>query len=158
MVNVLKYVKIVLLVCAFLITNLMTGCDDGKPKNFFTDAEFPEQKIAENVTVTAEFSEYDKDVEKISFMVTNNGDKEFVTGEDFRMQKMEDGEWHNVAVTGKFNLLARAFEPGKTSTYTAELKDHVKLPLPAGQYRIGIGYEKYPQERDVIAYGEFTVK
>lgn len=144
------------LLCVFSLS--LTGCDDSKSKNFFTDAKFPNQKIAESVTVTAEFSEYDKDVEKINFTVINNSDKEFATGEDFRMQKMEDGEWRNIAVTGQFTLLAQAFEPGKTSTYTAKLKDHVKLPLPAGQYRIGIGYTPSPQERDTIAYGEFTVK
>ncbi len=147
------------LICLLCVLSLFfAGCDDEKTKNFFTDAEFPEQKIAENMTVTAEFSEYDKNVEKIRFTVTNNDNEEFATGEEFRIQKMDDGEWRNIAVTGKFNLLAQIFEPGKTSTYTAKLKDHVKFPLPSGQYRIGIGYERYPQERDVIAYGEFTIK
>ena len=143
---------------AVVMTVVMTGCNDGVPKGFFTDAEFPEQRIAQNVVVTAELDEYDRYAEEIRFTVINNGDELLGAGTDFRMQKMEDGKWRNVLVFGSFHALAYGFDPGTTSTYSAVLKDHVKYPLPEGRYRIGIGYSRNPTERDAIMYGEFTVK
>ncbi len=143
---------------AVIMTVIMTGCNNGVPKGFFTDADFPEQRIAQNVVVTAEFAEYDRYAEEIRFTVINNGDELLGAGTHFRMQKMEDGEWRNVSVTGIFYLLAQSFEPGTTSSYCAVLKDHVKYPLPEGRYRIGIGYERHPTERDAIMYGEFTIR
>lgn len=154
----MNQIKTVVLVISIFAAIMMSGCKDQVPKNFFTDVEFPEQKIAENVIVIAEFSEYDRNVEKIKFTVANNGDEIFGTGENFRMQKMEDGKWRDVSVTGEFNLLGYIYEPGKTSSYYATLKDHVKYPLPEGQYRIGVGFTESPTERDTIAYGEFVVK
>ncbi len=146
------------ILAAAIMAVFMTGCNDGVPEGFFTDHEFPEQRIAQNAVVIPEFEEYDRNAEEIRFTVINNGDEFLGAGEEFRMQKMEDGEWRNVLVYGSFNLIGHLFDPGTTSTYHAVLKDHVKYPLPEGRYRIGIGYNRNPTERDAIMYGEFTVK
>lgn len=154
----MKQIKFFALICVFITAAMFSGCSKNKSKPLFTDIILPEQNIAEDVTATAEFPEYDGDVEEIKIFVANNGERNFGTGEMFRMQKMENGEWRDLAVRGTFKAIAQIFEPGINSTYTAKLKDHVKLPLPSGEYRIGVGFEIYPTEDDLIAFAEFTIK
>lgn len=154
----MRQIKFFVLICVFITVAMFSGCSKKKPEALFTDIILPEQNIAEDVIATAEFSEYDGDVEKIKIYVANNSERNFATGEIFRMQKKENGEWRDLVVRGAFTAVAQIFEPGTNSTYTAKLKDHVKLPLPSGDYRIGVGFEIYPTEDDLIAFAEFTIK
>lgn len=142
----------------FVAIATLTGCNNYKSKKFFSDASFSEQKIAENVTITAEFQEYDKNVEEIKLTVANNGDDIFASGEQYRLQKMENDEWRDVAVQGRFTAIAYIYEPSTVCSYIAVLKDHVELPLLPGEYRIGVGFDPYPDDNDLISYAEFTIK
>lgn len=63
-----------------------------------------------------------------------------------------------ICVTGKFTLLSNLCEASDTRDHSVNLKEHVKLPLPSGSYRIGLGFEPYPKEYDRIVYAEFSVK
>lgn len=154
----MKIIRLAASACALLATMMLAGCDDSRSKKFFSDLDYPEQVISEDVTAKTEFPEYDRDVKKIKVIAANNGDMEFVFGEQYTLQKMEDGEWKYIAVQGRFTAIERVFPASKTSDYTVNLEGHVKLPLLPGSYRIGLGFDPYPNEYSRIVYADFTVK
>lgn len=150
--------KLAVPACALLAAVMLSGCNKDRPKKFYSDADFPEQVISEDVTAKTEFSEYDRQVKEIKVIVANNGDTDFYFGEHYSLQKLEDGEWKYIVVGGNFNFTLCGFPASETSDYTVNLDGHVKLPLPSGSYRIGLGFEPYPEEYDRIVYAEFSVK
>ncbi len=154
----MRTIKLAASVCALLAAVMLTGCDNSHSKKFYSDADIPEQVIADNVTVTTEFPEYDGDVERINVTIVNDGDTEFCFGEQYSLQKLEDGEWRYIVVSGAFILLESSCNASETNDHTFDLKDHVKLPLPSGSYRIGVGFSPHPSEFSRIAYAEFSVK
>ncbi len=150
--------KLAVPACALFAAVMLSGCNKYRPKKFYSDAVVPEQVISEDVTAKTEFPEYDRHVKKIKVIATNNGDTDFFFGEQYSLQKLEDGEWKYIVVGGIFPAIGRIFPASETSDHTFSLEDHVKLPLPSGSYRIGVGFEPYPMEFDRIVYAEFTVK
>ena len=153
--KILKFAAI----AGVLAVAMLTGCEKSySPKKLFSEYDYPERTIAEDVVVTTEFSEYDRSVEKIKLTVINNGDEALWSGEQFYLKKLEDGEWRNVAVGGRFPAIGYTYDPSTSLTYTATLKDHVKLPLPKGEYRVGFLFERSSEDCDYVSYGEFTVK
>ncbi len=150
--------KLAVTVCALLAAVMLSGCNKYRPKTFYWDADIPEQVISEDVTAKTEFPEYDRRVKKIKVIATNNGDEDFFFGERYSLQKLEDGEWKYIFVGGIFPAIGRIFPASETSDHTFSLEDHVKLPLPSGSYRIGVGFTASPNEHNRIAYAEFTVK
>ncbi len=154
----MRKIKLAASVCALLAAVMLTGCDNSRPKKFYSDADIPEQVIADDVTASTEFPEYDGDVERINVTIVNDGDTDFSFGKQYSLQKMEDGEWRYIVVSGAFTLLEYSCKASETNDHTFDLKDHVKLPLPSGSYRIGIGFSPHPNEFARIAYAEFSVK
>lgn len=91
--------KLAALSCALLAAVMLTGCDDSRPKEFYSDADYPEQVVAEDVTATTEFPEYDKHVKSINVTIVNDGYTDFDFGERYTLQKLEDGEWRDISAS-----------------------------------------------------------
>ncbi len=153
--------RIMLIICALLTAVTITGC--ASKRQFYSDY-IPDQKVDEDIIVTPEFQEYDKNDESISVLVTNNSDEDFVVGSKFFLQKKEDGVWRNISVTGAFTLLAYSYPASSKDTrYIAVLKDHVLQPLPDGTYRIALSDAPFTEDTNYkngrLAFSsEFTVK
>lgn len=146
------------LIFSLMAALVLTGC--AHKRQLYTDY-IPDQKVLEDMILTTEFSEYDGNTEKIKLLVTNNSDVDFYTGEQFLMQKKENGEWRGIGVGGRFFAIGIML-PSKMSNlyYTAVLKDHVLQPLPAGTYRIGLvdDYNEGYPEGLIVYSNEFTIK
>lgn len=145
--------KLIAALCAVLM--LLAGC---AAKDDFIDVERPQPVIAENVEMSTEFSEYDGEVEKIYATVKNNGNKNFTHGSYYFLQKLDGNEWRYLGVSGRFDLLAKMTEPGNDSVGIFQLKDHVKLPLLPGKYRIGWWSTDENDAPEPTPVAEFTVK
>ena len=77
--------KIAASICVLLAAVMLTGCDKYRPKEFYADVDFPEQVIADDVTVMTEFPEYDEDVESINVTIVNDGDTDFSFGQQYTL-------------------------------------------------------------------------
>lgn len=144
----------------FLVV-LLTGCHldpNYIPPDFFVDYDVPEWETVDSVIVTSQFSEYDRNVEKITLTVINNTGDDIYTDDHFSFQKKQDGEWREVAGRGMFNLQVIIYPTSSSHTHTVTLKDRIKLPLPAGEYRAGIIFSIGTEEKNYVSYAEFTVK
>ena len=139
-------IKFAVVICVVLL--LLTGC---AAKDDFADYEFSEPPAVEGLTAETEFSEYDGDTEEIRVIVTNDCDTIFSFSEFFSLQKKVDGEWKPIKFGGKLNLIGSDMPARSTAPITFVLKDHVKLPLLPGQYRIWVG------DSDRVS-AEFTIK
>lgn len=139
--------------CAAVMTSV--GCKT-TPKDNYVTGDYSQPIIAENITMETEFSEYDGSTEVIRATIVNNSDKEFGYGALFFLQKLDGEEWRFIVVQGLFQAWAGAVSPSKDCKVRFELKDHVKLPLLPGTYRVGFptGYEG----ASPTPVAEFTVK
>ena len=136
------------LFCAVLL--LFTGCVS-EPKDDFADYEWVEPPAVEGVTMRTEFPEYNGDLETISVMVTNDRDERFGFNWTFSLQKMVQDEWKPIKVSyDRLTLEVNNMLPNTSGTIMLDLKNHVKLPLLPGHYRIWIGTrEQVSAEFDV---------
>ncbi|HCF82831.1 MAG TPA: hypothetical protein DER68_02395 [Ruminococcaceae bacterium] len=143
-----KNILIALILC--VITALAVGC--AKQEDDFTTRETAEPEFAEGVVMTAEFAEYDKNLEKITVTITNNGDVDFgFNGQDFSLQKDTGESWHYLSTSGSINGSCQIVEPGKSGSCTVYVGEHIKTPVSAGNYRLILGEGKKTS-------AEFTVK
>ncbi len=150
----MKKTIVALVVC---VTILLTGCA-GKKDNFISvDRQQP--VIAENVEMTTEFTEYDGDTERIRVKLRNNRSEDFSYGAYFFLQKLDGDEWRYLGVSGNFNLLLYSVPPGWDGWESFQLKEHVKLPLLPGRYRIG-WWSETTEDGSIrpTPVAEFTVK
>lgn len=144
----IKFVLIALLLC--VITAFAVGC--AKQEDNFTTRETAEPEFAEGVVMTAEFAEYDKNLEKITVTITNNGDVDFgFNGQDFSLQKDTGESWRYLSASGSINGSCQIVRPGESGSCTVYVSEHIKTPVSAGTYRLLLG-----EGKKVSA--EFTVK
>lgn len=144
----IKFVLIALLLC--VITAFAVGC--AKQEDNFTTRETAEPEFAEGVVMTAEFAEYDKNLEKITVTITNNGDVDFgFNGQDFSLQKDTGESWRYLSTSGSINGSCQIVRPGESGSCTVYVSEHIKTPVSAGTYRLLLG-----EGKKVSA--EFTVK
>lgn len=155
----MKRIKLFLSICVLVTVTMLSGCGKNESEDIFATASLPVLKISEDVTATTEFPEYNSDTEEIIIYLVNSGESDFELSDHFRMQKMENDKWRDLAVEGIFGLYSLAVPAGDEDyRYRVVLKDHVQLPLPPGEYRIGVGDQLYITEDYLIAYTEFTIK
>lgn len=148
------YVKrIICCIVMFSIVFILVGCQS-EGKDDFIDFDKSQPLITEDVVMETEFREYDGKTERIYVTLLNNRDKDFLHSKRFFLQKLDGNEWHYINVGGFFELVGCAAPPHWEGTRVFDLKDHVKLPLRPGTYRIG--YVKDNDEGTPVA--EFTVK
>lgn len=140
---------------ALLTAVMLTGC---APKDDLADYEFVEPPAVEGVTAQTEFSEYDGNTEVIYVTVTNDRDERLSFNNSFYLQKLVGDEWKPINVGGDFPLLDRTMPAHAAGKVSVTLKDHVKLPLLPGQYRIWVGSGDGTYENDILVPAEFTVK
>ncbi len=155
----MKKTIVALVVC---VTILLTGCA-GKKDNFIKDnfisVDRQQPVIAENVEMTTEFPEYDGNTEIIYAPLKNNGNEDFTHGSYYFLQKLDGDDWRYLGVSGNFNLLQAVIKPGEDALGRFQLKDHVKLPLLPGRYRIGWWSEATEDGSiEPTPVAEFTVK
>lgn len=140
--------RIILAALALLTAVTLTGC---APKDDFADYEFVEPPAVEGVTAQTEFSEYDGNTEVIYVMAANDSDERFPFGDLFYLQKLVGDEWKPIRVGGDSLCLDMAMPAHTSGKISVKLKDHVKLPLLPGQYRVWVGIsEKVSAEFTVI--------
>lgn len=140
----LKKVITSVTLCAAVMTS--AGCKTVQKDNYVT-GDYLQPIIAENITMETEFSEYDGNTEVIRATVVNNSDKEFGYGAHFFLQKLDGEEWRFIVVQGLFQAWAGAVPPSEDCIVHFEIKDHVKLPLLPGTYRIGLGLNEGEKRR-----------
>lgn len=135
------------LLCAALL--LLTGCVP-EPEDDFADYEFVEPPAVEGVTVRTELAEYNGNIEGIDVIVTNDRDERFFFGDSFTLQKSDNGSWRSIKTEGIIKDYSAAVLPRSPGRISVNLKDHIKLPLLPGHYRVWVGdYEKVSAEFDV---------
>lgn len=140
-------VKFFALFCAVLL--LFTGCAP-EPKDDFADYEWVEPAAVEGVTAQTELAEYNGNIEGIDVIVTNDLDERFFYGDSFTLQKSDNGSWRSIKTGGICKDYSAAILPRSLGCISVNLKDHVKLPLLSGHYRIWIGtYEQVSAEFDI---------
>lgn len=144
--------KIILAASVLAFAMLLTGCASA-PVDDFADYEFVEPPTLEGVTAQAELTEYDGNTEKIIIMLTNDRDERFFFGESFVLQKRDNDKWRPLKIDGIIRDVSYAVLPRSAGAISVLLKDHVKLPLLPGQYRMWIG-----SMDDEKVSAEFTVK
>lgn len=141
------------IVSVLLFAVLLTGCI--KKNNFLSDHS-TELDICEDLVSETEFSEYPPNTEEIVLIITNNLDSDFIYGQDnIVLQKKESGQWRDVRnnATSSWGILL-ALESNKSAKHTVYLKRYFSLPLPTGEYRLGIT----SSNGKIVTYGDFTVK
>ncbi|MBD5384461.1 MAG: hypothetical protein HDR72_05635 [Ruminococcaceae bacterium] len=140
-------IKYLVFLCTVLL--LLTGCS---PKDDFADYEVVEYPPVENVSAKTEFDEYDRDMDHITVLLTNDRDERFSFNYFISLQKDVDGEWRPIRIIKEeYDLLARYMPERSTMPLYLDLEEYVKLPLLPGRYRIWVGgSEKVP--------AEFTIK
>ena len=133
----------------FAVLLLLTGCS---PKDDFADYEFVEYPPVENVSAKTEFDEYDRDMDYITVLLTNDRDERFSFNYFISLQKDVDGEWRSIRIIKEvYDLLANYMPEHSTIPLYFDLEEYVKFPLQPGRYRIWVGgSEKVP--------AEFTIK
>lgn len=130
-------VKFFALFCAVFL--LLTGCVS-EPKDDFADYEWVEPPAVEGVTMQTEFPEYDGNIETIGLIFANDRDQRFGFDYTFRLQKKVQDEWKPIKVRyDRLTLESTNIMPNNAGTIMLDLKDHIKLPLLPGHYRIWIG-------------------
>lgn len=140
---------VLIIVCAVTV---LSGCGSAIKDNFY-EGEMEQPIISTNVTMQTEFPEYDKNTEKIITDISNNSsDEEYSYNAQFFLQKQVDGEWRYIICEGFWELKSCRLPPSYEGKQAFNLKDHVKLPLSAGRYRLG-----FVVEHDTPV-AEFTVK
>lgn len=146
--------KFTALVCALLTAVMLTGCDD------FDYYEFIDYLPVENVTARTEFPEYSGDVEKITVIVNNDRDVKFACGSDqpFCIQKWSNEKWRPIKSGGAYHPTANFLYEHSESKVNVVLKDHVRLPLLPGRYRVWVGSFEGDYEYIEAVPAEFTVK
>ncbi len=131
--------KFLILMCVALL--LITGCS---PKDDFDDHDHAELRPCENVAAVTEFEEYDGNIESITVFITNSSDKRFPLNDNFRLQKKVNDEWKAIKrYYDPESLIGdgtnREMLEHSEGAVCINLKEHVKLPLLPGQYRIWVG-------------------
>ncbi len=139
-----------IMVCAAVFT--LSSCKSTVKDDFYED-DLPQPTISEIPEMTTEFTEYDGNTEKISVTITNNSNKNFNHGEQFFLQKLDD-EWRYIKCQGPWNLANYMIKPSQDVITTFDLKEHVRLPLLPGLYRIGF----YEDKGESTPVAEFTIK
>ena len=124
----------------FAVLLLLTGCS---PKDDFDDYDHAELRPSENVAAVTEFEEYDGNIESITVFITNGSDKRFPLNGNFRLQKKVNDEWKAIKrYYDPESLISdgtnREMLEHSEGAVCIDLKEHVKLPLLPGQYRIGV--------------------
>lgn len=140
--------------CGAVLTAV--GCSKAEPTDNFVEDDFPQPRISEVVVMETEFPEYDGGTEVINATIKNNGDSEYGYGERFVLQKLDGEEWRYIGVFGMFKMIAWGLPPGEEYPVIFELKEHVKLPLLPGRYRIGFPTNQEGNQSTPVA--EFTIK
>lgn len=131
------------LICSFAVgcaVLMSVGCKT-VPKDDFVDIDMPQPIISEDIVMKTVYPEYDGGTEKIFATVVNNSDNEFGYGAQFFLQKLDEGEWRYISVSGYWKGWASAISPKEDGKVGFDLKDHAKLPLLPGTYRIGFSGE-----------------
>lgn len=144
------------ILCAALL--LLTGCaakDEDSLADYddFADYSVTEFLPVEFLSAETEFAEYDGNVEMIVVFLSNTADEEFHFDEWWRLEKEVNGEWKAIRFIKnlELDLLDRIMSRG-TMDIWCNLKEHVKLPLLPGHYRIWVGGD------DERVPAEFTIK
>lgn len=140
--------------CGAVLTAV--GCNKAEPTDNFVAYDVPQLRISEVVVMETEFSEYDGGTEVIHASIKNNGDKDYGYGCRFVLQKLDGEEWRYIGVFGEFQLILFLLPPGEKYVISFELKDHVKLPLLPGTYRIGFPTDHEFELPTPVA--EFTIR
>lgn len=149
--------RIISFVMLFGAVLTAVGCGKAEPTDNFVAYYVPQPRIAEDVVMETEFPEYDGSTEIIYATIKNNSDSDYGYGERFDLQKLDGEEWRYIGVFGMFKAWGGLIPPSQDCVVRFELKDHVKLPLLPGKYRIGFpSDQEYNEEPTPVA--EFTVK
>lgn len=139
------------LLAAAIFAIFLTGCTN--KENSYELA--PEYGIMEDIYLTAESSEYGRDVKEIVCLLENKSDELFGYGEKFALEKNVGGVWRTVPYKdwAEFVLYAILLQPSESTTHTFYLDKYYELPLTDGLYRI-----RLDTELPDMVYAEFTVK
>lgn len=151
----LKRIISSVVLCGAVLTAV--GCNKAESTDNFIKYDYPQLRISEDVVMETEFPEYDGSTEIIYATIKNNGDSDFYYGAHFVLQKLDGEEWRYIVVKGMFRGWASLIPPSQEHEKVSfELKDHVKLPLLPGRYRIGFPTDQEGDQPTPVA--EFTVK
>lgn len=109
-------------------------------------------------------------VDSIVVEMINNADEVATYGEWYKLEKMVDGKWVNIAYNDKikkqtdngiaivFSMIAYILPPHETHLYSNPTKVYDELIVP-GKYRLSktFSYPSYPIEKSDTAYVEFEI-
>ena len=98
--------------------------------------------------------------ENITLIMTNNSNKEVMTGEHYYIEKQEERLWNTLPSNMFFDDIGYLLQPGQSRTFEVSLlvSDYNYTP---GEYRIKKGYSVLVKEHeynDYDIYAEFTLK